>query len=355
MRRPNWPERSKALVDRAATLLPQRTLGRRDPAMPTLDAALDVGLVLPEIARVLGQADPSNLRIAPPELIRHKPGRRALVLYRFEGANTPPLLGKIRAKGPDSHTPQIHHALRAAGLDGRTDKGIGVPRVLGRIDTMNMWLQQKVPGETLEPYLDTPRSSRTEVFDRTGAALARLHEVPAAADRHWTLADEADVLDRALEMAARDMPDAGVALRTIRRNARVRLERLTELELRGIHRDFYFDQMQVDAERIWLLDLDLYSVGDPTIDLGNFLAHLDELGLRKFSDVTAFDAQASAFLSGYARVLPLPPAARIDTLRAVSLARHIHISTRFEARRHITDDLVSLSLSALNVTDRRAS
>ncbi|WP_209428291.1 aminoglycoside phosphotransferase family protein, partial [Pararhodobacter sp. SW119] len=279
MRRPDWPERGHALVDRAAGLLSLAAREPRDPGMPQLDKALDPLRVLPEIAGMLGAAT-RDLRIAPTELVRHKPGRRALVRYRVEGANTPHVLGKLRAKGPDRRTPRVHRALRAAELDGLAAHGVGVPRALGQIESMNMWLQEAVPGTTLAGHLEPGDAAQAEIFARTGAALARLHDAPVATERRWSLDNEAAVLERALDHAAQQMPEAGATLGTIRRTARARLERLGDAPVCGIHRDFYFDQVLVDGPRIWLLDLDLYTIGDPAIDLANFLAHLDEFGLR---------------------------------------------------------------------------
>jgi aminoglycoside phosphotransferase (APT) family kinase protein len=355
LRRPDWPERGQALVDRAAELIPHPARKRRDHRMPELDDALDPYCVLSELACALEDSATPDLRIAPPQIIRHKPGRRALVRYQIEGVTIQHVLGKIRAKGPDQRTPRVHRALRAAGLDGLAAHGVGVPRALGRIDSMHMWLQEEAPGETLAGHLEPGAATQPEIFARTGTALARLHEIPAAVDRRWSFDDEADVLERVLNLAAQDMPGAGEALRMIRCAARTSLERLGDAPVCGIHRDFYFDQVLVDGPRIWLLDLDLYTIGDPAIDLANFLAHLDEFGLRRFGDVGALDAAASAFLSGYADIRALPAVDRIETLRATSLARHIHISMRFKDRQHITRELISISLAKLSDRERQAT
>jgi len=82
----------------------------------------------------------------------------------------------------------------------------------------------------------------------------------------------------------------------------------------------------VDETCIWLLDLDLFTEGDPAIDLGNFLAHLDELGLRRHGEIDALSRHGEAFLEGYGAVHALPDSGRIALLRSVSLARHINIS-----------------------------
>lgn len=355
MRRPNWPDRAAALIGRAAALVSRSPRSRRDPAMPELDGALNTCRVLPEIVCAMGDGTLPSLRLAPPELIRHKSARRALVRYRFEGEKTKVLLGKIRAKGPDRRTPQVHRALRAAGLDGLADHGVGVPRALGRVDTLHMWLQEEVSGDPLAQYLDPARSPETKVLARIGGALAHLHAVPAVVDHNWSFVDEAAVLRRAIEKAARNMPEEGNALCKIVVASEAQLEKLSNAPVCGIHRDFYFDQVLVDSHRTWILDLDLYAIGDPAIDIGNFLAHLDEFALRRFGDRNALAAQAAAFLAGYAEVMPLPTAHRIATLRSVSLARHIHISTLFKDRRHITHDLISISLASLTTLESKTS
>lgn len=355
LRRANWPVRGRALIERAEAVLAEPSRSRSDPAMPEIDAALSRGRGLSAVMEVLGDDAPVLAQGPQPEVIRHKPGRRALIRYRVEGAGVAAVLGKLRAKGTDRRTPQVHRALREAGLDGLADHGVGVPRAIGQIDAMKMWLQEEVPGQTLASHLQDANTSRCEILARTGAALARLHDVPPATDRCWTLHDELDVLDRALGCATANIPESAEALRGIMRGARARLEQLGEEAVCGIHRDFYFDQVLVDGRRIWLVDLDLYSIGDPAIDLGNFLAHLDELALRRLGHVTAFAAEAAAFLDGYATVRDLPAVHRISALRSVSLARHIHISTRFQARRHTTRDLISVSLAALSEAERKAS
>ena len=39
--------------------------------------------------------------------------------------------------------------------------------------------------------------------------------------------------------------------------------------------------------RLYLLDFDLYCLGDPALDAGNFIAHVTEQSLRELGDATA--------------------------------------------------------------------
>jgi thiamine kinase-like enzyme len=118
-----------------------------------------------------------------------------------------------------------------------------------------------------------------------------------------------------------------------------------------IHRDFYPDQVLVDRDRLWLVDLDLCCQGDPALDIGNFIAHITEQSLRETGDPIAMDTQASAFREAYLQAA----ATAIDRQRdesslhraielytVLSLVRHIHISTRIRDRHHLTETLLTL-------------
>ena len=329
----DWPARARSLLDRAERCLRGIDPPVIDPAMPQLTAALDTGRALAALSRATGM----DLTGTTPELIRHKPGRRALVRYAA-GDHQGAILGKLRAKGIDRRMPALHDALRGAGLDGHQGR-TGVPQARGTVDTMNMWLQDEVPGSPPDPM-------DAGAMARIGTALAQLHDAPAATDRRWSHADELAVLDRALTQAAAQLPHDAGALQAILRGAADRLASLPPGPECGIHRDFYFDQVLVAEAQIWLVDLDLYAVGDPAIDLGNFLAHLDEFALRGTGDVAAAGPAAQAFLAGYTTRRALPDAPRIRLFRDLSLARHIRISTGFQDRRHTTAPLVALTTTA---------
>ena len=48
----------------------------------------------------------------------------------------------------------------------------------------------------------------------------------------------------------------------------------------GIHRDFYPDQVLIDGDHLYVIDFDLYCMGDPALDIGNFMGHIIEHSLR---------------------------------------------------------------------------
>jgi Ser/Thr protein kinase RdoA (MazF antagonist) len=84
-----------------------------------------------------------------------------------------------------------------------------------------------------------------------------------------------------------------------------------------VHRDLYEEQVLVD-ERIGLIDLDDAAVGPPELDLGNLLAHMELLELRRDRDL-AFERRA--LLQAYAETGPVLNRALLDRCRRLTLLR----------------------------------
>ena len=104
----------------------------------------------------------------------------------------------------------------------------------------------------------------------------------------------------------------------------------------GIHRDFYADQVIVDGDRTWLVDLDLYAAGDPALDVGNFLAHIEERAVREPAAAPALHAAAAAFAARYGELDGGESTARVVSWTLLALARLVHISTEITAWRRFT-------------------
>jgi hypothetical protein len=302
-RRPDWDREASEVLKRIEALLDARF------ATVTANLAEALKRDAHPPGRPVGGGDPTLLRL--------KPGRRALIRH---GGPDGAALGKLRAKGPDRTAPRVQAGLRAAGLDGH--EGVAVPPVLGTLDVPPVWFQAEVPGTPLGALIGG--AGAADAMRRTGRALAMLHETEAQTDRRWTTEDELAVLRRAVAGG----PHAELADLAARR-----LSSLPQAPEVGLHRDFYFDQVIVDDGMLWLVDLDLHARGDAAVDIGNFLAHLTELGLRHAADPSLYGDLSTAFLDGYARSRALPCQDRMDALHWVSLARHVSIARRFAERR----------------------
>ncbi|MFV0292994.1 MAG: phosphotransferase [Paracoccus sp. (in: a-proteobacteria)] len=308
---PNWPQACISILDQIEVLL--KPLG-----IPALEHARNTN----RIGARLGQ----NLRSAT--CLRLKPGRHAVLRYDGPGFTA---FGKLRFGRPDLQTPAIHRALRNAGLDGRDS--VHVPAVLDIHDGTALWLQEAASGTELTSLLK--HDPVHPAIYAAGEALARLHHCNIDTNRNWTPVQEAGVMQCALDKAGRNTP---CDLPRITRLYQVLQADLELLATPGppvlLHRDFYPDQLIWSGSGIWILDLDLAAMGDAIVDIGNFLAHLDELALRRFGQLSSMEKAAAQFLEGYRAKAPLPDMTRIAAARRISLARHIHICRRFPDRAH---------------------
>lgn len=322
-RRSGWDVEMGTVLDLIAT--PPPVPGTSHVPIVGLDQMLNPEKLRP----VFGLPPHAPLCIAPTRL---KPGRRAMVRVTLPDGTT--VLGKIRAHRSDRTAPSIQRGLRAAGLDGRS--GVAVPKVVATPKALSSWFQEAVPGGPLGDLLNAPDG--ISAVCRTGRALAALHATPPQSNRRWTKDDERAVLEKAV---------IGGPYAQLADLARHRLASLeTTLEV-GLHRDFYHDQVLVGAQTIWLVDLDLHARGDPAIDLGNFLAHLTELALRRNRPLKWSEQLGRALLEGYASVRQLPAIDHIDTFHWVSLARHVAIAARFAERRHTIPAIAALCCQRL--------
>jgi hypothetical protein len=172
-----------------------------DAKIPFLDNALD-----PVQAQAqLQTAIPTLKQVTGATLVRHKPGRRALVEYPVETAAGPlTLLGKIRAKGTDRTSYQIQQALWHTGRDADSTDGFSIPEPLGLVPDWHMALQRKVPGTPATQLLPTDQG--IPLAQRIAALAHKLHRTPVPTPKTHTLADELKILRDRLPLVAEQHP-----------------------------------------------------------------------------------------------------------------------------------------------------
>ena len=66
-----------------------------------------------------------------------------------------------------------------------------------------------------------------------------------------------------------------------------------------LHRDFYYSQVLIWKNDVTIIDIDLLAEGDPAIDVANFSAHMDYLGLEQQCDFSAYTAERRRFKEAY--------------------------------------------------------
>ena len=108
-----------------------------DSAMPWLEAALDRSLAEAMLCRTvaLDGVAADSLTLHSARLLRHLPGRRALIEYTLDASwhgtqRSACLVGKSRAKGLDRETIRAVSSLRDNGFAADSPDGISVPEVV---------------------------------------------------------------------------------------------------------------------------------------------------------------------------------------------------------------------------------
>jgi hypothetical protein len=97
-----------------------------------------------------------------------------------------------------------------------------------------------------------------------------------------------------------------------------------------------------DGESFQLLDVDLFCMGDPALDVGNFSGHLMEQGVRDAGDVSLYSSVQQAFESRYLELAGERSKKAIDVYTWLTFARHIFLSTQFIDRSHTTVRLLEI-------------
>jgi len=276
---PDWPDRTRTLLCRAADLLDTRDPLARAP--DDLLAAL-VGL-------------PLSL-----ETLKDKPGRR-----RTSRATGPAgsAIVKVYASG---RAPVV--AARIGALhDGPSEPVL--PRVLLCDEARHLVALTEVPGRSFREAL---LAGDPDAATRVGRALGRWHaayrdRVPAVLHPHSAEREVQTLLDRC---STAPQPIADVVRRVAPALSAPWPARTV------VHRDLYEEQI-VLADKVGLLDLDDAAAGPAELDLGNLLAHLALLSQRQPVDV---GPAVVHLMQAYAEQAPVD-VALLERCRALSLLR----------------------------------
>ena len=338
--------RSPAASPRRGNLITRGPVS--DPALPHLETALCCVSMAPLLTQSMSQAGTlsTGLFLESANLRRHKAGRRALIEYRLRstqpsgGHHVVRVLGKLRRRGLDDSNLELLRQLGQGEFQRHSPDGSSVPAVLGTVPSLNLWLQEVVPGTPLADLLTTPLAR--PAVRRAAEALHKLHRQTLPLPRCHTSGHELEILEIHLREVADNRPEWRPRLTWVLDQCHRLVATLPAVPSVPLHRDFYHDQVLVEGERLWLVDFDLLCGGDPALDVGNFAGHLLELALREPAQRPHLEALADAFLQRYQELAPSVSRSALQAYTTLTLVRHISLSTRFEARRPFTARLLEL-------------
>ncbi len=318
-----------------------------DAAMPTLALALDPIYTEAQLKRRLpGLCGKGKLRLKAIRVTRHKPGRRCMVEYdlriseRDGGHQRLTLIGKIRARRSGNEGYRLLKQIWDADFGAKSADHISVPEPIGVLSQLRMWFQRKVSGELAGTLLLQPGA--VGLAGRIAAAIHKLHRAGIPTDRVHSMADELRILQRCLTNAAELAPHWSARLKRILDACQALGQRVPEPQACGIHRDFYPAQVLVKGKRIFLIDFDLYCLGDPALDIGNFIGHMHEQSLRELGDVRALDEPVSALTETFLKLSGEKARMSIEAYGTLTLVRHIYLSMILPERQRFSGGLLEI-------------
>ncbi len=332
--------------------------GRRTPIVDVrlrqrLFKATRADLAAPLLAAALGARATDAFAVTGIDVLKYKPRRRAVLRYHLSGASWPRLIGKVFRDERAGRLAAIQGHLWDAGFGPTAADRIRVAEPIAVVPELRVFLQEQAPGRTLNERFAAGEALGPSV-DRAAEAAARLHAVTWRVDwtplGTYTLADEVDHLAEygadlvtARPALAADVADLLGALRGW-------AGQLPAPEaLRPVHRDFYYSQVLIDGDDLALIDFDLISLGDPAIDVANFMAHLVFLGLDHRGDAELLGPLAERFYDAY-RQRGVPDGdfrARVDFYIAATYFRLMNVVVGRPALAPLLETLHRLTLQAL--------
>lgn len=229
-----------------------------DPYLPGLKETSDPESALGLVNRHV-MAMP--VRLVKVDVIRYRPGSRAVLRHK---------VGKVRFYVRVMRPSAVPPLLRAAELVGHS--GFAAPRLAGHWRKGGtIWLSE-IPGKNLREYIR--RGHQPDPAMLLGG-LETLWDAPypTGNSRPFDLPGLYNRAKRTIRYAARGNEEVGASLRDAVRSLAPFIESWQPTGL--AHNDFYDDQMLMLPDgRVALVDFEEIGMGDPLLDVGNFLAHL---------------------------------------------------------------------------------
>lgn len=269
------------------------------------------------------------------EVIRYKANKRCLIEFTFEGQDSITLVGKVRAKGTDFKIYDLQKQLWQNGFDDHSIDKISIPEPMGIIPEWQMWLQKKVSGhifrEIISPTMDK------KILKKVPRVAHKLHMANLPTFRTHLITDEVAILYEKLPLILQQFPQWENRIKGILKKCEYLINFVEEeKDLCGIHRDFYFDQIIVNQDHFYLLDLDLYCLGNLALDMGNFIGHITEYSLRKYGDFTYLKSVEKSLENEFIALVGERKRDDVKVYTILTLVRHIYLSTQFPDRHFST-------------------
>jgi len=288
------------------------------------------------------------------QVLSHRLGKRCVVRFLCDdhrNTKTTSLIVKLYKNRRNRAAP-VHAAM--SSLAASVESGAAYP-----ITPPPLFFDQAENAVVMEDISGTPITFRDtanapQTAQLAGQLIGQLHQERLSdeclSSPDHGRAEESAVFSSWVKHARQLFPEQSQALKGIENRI---LNQLTSIDAEShtlIHRDFHEKQIIVDEGRARLVDFDTLAMGDPAIDIGNFLAHalLAHYQTPSFQ-LSDYEQVKTHFLCAYAKEQPesLEPAFqhRINMYRDVALGRLCCLCFFQPRWHHLTASLISSTQS----------
>lgn len=278
--------------------------------MTALQRAVDLEAMREVLATAAGVESRQETGSWTVEVARHKPRKRWTLRYSFEptGSRTPKpvsLIGKLYVRR--ERAAALVDRMQALRTGMRGPAGVSIPAPLGALPELGLALQARAAGSELREELLAGAAS--DAVRLAGQWLAALHRTPPLPGLPVkTMAHELGKMSGWIGQIVPALPEREARrLVVAEQELRGLADRMAPSARAMIHRDFYYGNLFWDGESVWVLDFDDLSVGDPVLDVGHFLVHLEKLGYLARGRTELLAEPARQFVEAYAEQMPFDP------------------------------------------------
>jgi Ser/Thr protein kinase RdoA (MazF antagonist) len=326
-------ELAEACFERTMQTLPRATVngshggstdGPVDPALPQLRVLQDPVTMSEKLADAIGEV---SVDVTGIQLVRHKPGRRAVLRYEFnrQSSSDPAgslLYAKTFASGRGPRVYEISQQICSAEAFGPR---VSLPEPLAYLPNVQLLVQKPVPGAPVQAAL---LAGDVDLASKIATALHHFHISSLDLGRAHNLTQELSPLAMRTEQVIARCPELRNRIEFCLRRIHEIAETAIPWRWQPVHRDFYHAQVLIDDGSLAVLDLDDAAMSEPAIDVANFVAHLILLEIEHQANGAVLGPVTHSFVSAYERLDSNLDSHLIRFLTATTLLRlaGIHVS-----------------------------
>jgi hypothetical protein len=254
-------------------------------------------LLMEKVLRDTGRLDAEHrITACTPKILSYKPGSRCTIRYELEyyPSSDPStrslqlVIGKVYRKG--SKAQNAYEGMLTLWHSPLADGSVvAIAEPIACLPDSKLMLQATIPGEVsledlLKWVIDRPNAEEQEklyhYMRQTATGLAAFHRSGASYGEHVKLGERFADIHGLIHRLTVLLPEFEGAVLPLLERLETLATLYPEEQAVPTHGTFNPEQVLIDGERIGFIDFDDYSMAEPALDVGLFLAAIKDTGMN---------------------------------------------------------------------------